>query len=85
MSSMDNIDSEDLLVLIASLSTSLSKNKTTDEINLLGKFFLDVGRSLLAIASKKNNLSLTENASTSSESIPKNDSNSNWLVMNFSH
>ncbi|NRT76330.1 hypothetical protein [Clostridium beijerinckii] len=76
MASMDNIDPEDLLVLITSLSTSLSKNKTTAEINLLGKFFSSVGRSMLAIASEENNLHSTENVSTSSESIPENNTSS---------
>ncbi|OOM61431.1 hypothetical protein CLBEIC_56380 [Clostridium beijerinckii] len=71
---MAYIDPEDLLVLITSLSTSLSKNKTTAEINLLGKLFLDVGRSMLDISSKKHNSSLTKNVSTSSEYIQKNDS-----------
>ena len=71
MTFVDNISPEDLLTLTASIATSLSKDKNIDEINLVGNFFIAVGRSMLIISSKEQYLSSIKHSTNDSVSINK--------------
>lgn len=43
MISLDNLSSEDLVILTNMLALSFSKDRTPDEINVLGNFIVGVG------------------------------------------
>lgn len=53
MISLDNLSSEDLVILTNMLALSFSKDRTPDEINVLGNFIVGVGCIMLTIASQE--------------------------------
>jgi len=63
MTFIDDISPEDLLIVTKSIAIALSKGKTTDEINVLGNVFIDIGRKMLLLASKERYLSSTQQQS----------------------
>ena len=54
---LDNLSPEDLLVLTNAITISLSKDKTADELNVLGNFIVGVGCLILTVASQQQYLS----------------------------
>lgn len=66
MISLNNLSSEDLVVLTNLLAVSFSKGRTPDEINVLGNFIVGVGCIMLTIAAQEQNLSSKKQSSTSS-------------------
>lgn len=66
MISLDNLSSEDLVILTNMLALSFSKDRTPDEINVLGNFIVGVGCIMLTIASQEQYLSSKKQSSTSS-------------------
>ena len=73
MTFVDNISPEDLLILTASIATSLSKDKNIDEINLVGNFFIAVGHSMLILSSKEQYLSSIKHSTN--ETVSTNEEN----------
>ncbi|WP_143317899.1 hypothetical protein [Clostridium sp. HBUAS56017] len=53
MSSLDNLTPEDLLILTNILAVALSKDKTADEINVLGNFIVGIGCLMLTLAAQE--------------------------------
>ncbi|MBD7911457.1 hypothetical protein [Clostridium cibarium] len=53
MSSLDNLTPEDLLILTNVLAVALSKDKTADEINVLGNFIVGIGCLMLTLAAQE--------------------------------
>jgi len=54
---LDNLSPEDLLVLTNAITISLSKDKTADELNVLGNFIVGIGCLMLTVASQQQYLS----------------------------
>ena len=54
---LDNLSPEDLLALTNAITISLSKNKTADELNVLGNFIVGIGCLMLTVASQQQYLS----------------------------
>ncbi len=63
MTFIDDISPDDLLIVTKSIAIALSKGKTTDEINVLGNFIVDIGGKMLLLASKERYLSSTQQQS----------------------
>ncbi|AWK52804.1 hypothetical protein DIC82_18180 [Clostridium beijerinckii] len=57
MTFLDNLSPEDLLVLTNAITISLSKDKTADELNVLGNFIVGIGCLMLTVASQQQYLS----------------------------
>lgn len=53
MTFLDNLSPEDLLILTNAITLSLSKDKTADELNVLGNFIVGVGCLMLTVASQQ--------------------------------
>ncbi|EHI98996.1 MULTISPECIES: hypothetical protein [unclassified Clostridium] len=60
MTFLDNLSPEDLLVLTNAIAVSLSKNKTADEINVIGNFIVGIGCLMLTIASQEQYLTILQ-------------------------
>ena len=60
MTFLDNLSPEDLLVLTNAIAISLSKNKTADEINVIGNFIVGIGCLMLTVASQKQYLTILQ-------------------------
>lgn len=79
MTFLDNLSPEDLLVLTNAIAISLSKNKTADEINVLGNFIVGIGCLMLTVASQQQYLSALQEQykqqfnSNNSTETPTND------------
>lgn len=56
MSYTDNLSTEDLLILTNAIALALSKNKSADEINVLGNFIVGIGCLMLTIAAQEQRL-----------------------------
>jgi len=54
---LDNISPEDLIILTNAITISLSKDKTADELNVLGNFIVGIGCLMLTVASQQQYLS----------------------------
>ena len=65
MTFLDNLSPEDLLALTNAITISLSKNKTADELNVLGNFIVGVGCLILTIASQQQYISAQQEANKS--------------------
>lgn len=50
---LDDLSPEDLLILTNAITISLSKDKSVDEINVLGNFIVGIGCLMLTIASQQ--------------------------------
>jgi len=62
---LDNLSPEDLLVLTNAITISLSKDKTADELNVLGNFIVGIGCLMLTVASQQQYLSSIQQANKS--------------------
>lgn len=60
MTFLDNLSPEDLLVLTNAIAVSLSKNKTADEINVIGNFIVGIGCLMLTIAYQEQYLTILQ-------------------------
>ena len=67
MTFLDNLSPEDLLALTNAVTISLSKNKTTDELNVPGNFIVGVGCLMLTIASQQQYISTQQEANKPTE------------------
>ncbi len=65
MTFLDNLSPEDLLVLTNAITISLSKDKTADELNVLGNFIVGIGCLMLTVASQQQYLSAQQEANKS--------------------
>ena len=53
MTFLDNVSPEDLLVLTNIIAISLSKDRSADEINVLGNFIVGIGCLMLTLAAQQ--------------------------------
>ncbi|BDB01693.1 hypothetical protein [Clostridium botulinum] len=53
MTYIDNLSAKDLLKLANEIAVSLSKDKTVDEIKILGNFTVGIGRLMLTLAAQQ--------------------------------
>ncbi len=60
MTFLDNLSPEDLIVLTNAIAISLSKNKTADEINVIGNFIVGIGCLMLTVASQQQYLTILQ-------------------------
>lgn len=60
MTFLDNLSPEDLIVLTNAIAISLSKNKTADEINVIGNFIVGIGCLMLTVASQEQYLTILQ-------------------------
>ena len=65
MTFLDNLSPEDLLVLTNAITISLSKDKTADELNVLGNFIVGIGCLMLTVASQQQYISAQQEANKS--------------------
>jgi len=54
---LDNLSPEDLIILTNAITLSLSKDKTADELNVLGNFIVGIGCLMLTVASQQQYIS----------------------------
>ena len=64
---LDNLSPEDLLALTNAVTISLSKNKTADELNVLGNFIVGIGCLMLTIASQQQYITTQQEANKPTE------------------
>ncbi len=62
MTFLDNLSPEDLLVLTNAITISLSKDKTADELNVLGNFIVGIGCLMLTVAAQQQYISAQQEA-----------------------
>ena len=74
MISFDNLSPEDLLILTNALTISLSKDKSVEELNVLGNLLVSVGSLMLVLAAQDQLLSSLKEKNTSSQTNQKNES-----------
>lgn len=72
MISFDNLSPEDLLILINALTISLSEDKTTDDLNVLGNLLVSVGSLMLVIAAQQQLLSSLKEKNTQAKPNSEN-------------
>lgn len=78
MISLDNLSPEDLLILTNALTISFSKDKNTNELNVIGNLLVSVGSLMLVIAAQQQLLSsLNENSTPSPSSSENKNENTN--------
>ena len=65
MTFLDNLSPQDLLVLTNAITISLSKDKTADELNVLGNFIVGIGCLMLTVASQQQYISAQQEANKS--------------------
>ena len=65
MTFIDNLSPEDLLILTNAIAISLSKDKSSIEIDVLGNFVVGIGCLMLTLASQKEYISLKQEANKS--------------------
>ncbi|APH14679.1 hypothetical protein NPD5_156 [Clostridium sporogenes] len=53
MTYIDNLSAEDRLELTNKIAISLSKDRTVDEINILGNFIVGIGRLILTLTAQQ--------------------------------
>lgn len=80
MTFLDNLSPEDLLILTNALAISFSKNKTADEINVIGNFVVGVGCLMLTIASQEQYLTLLKEQADNAKSSKQNNNSNNDSV-----
>lgn len=69
MSYLNDLSPEDLLVLTNVIAVALSKDKTPDELNVLGNFIVGIGCLMLTVAAQQQYLSTQQQPNNS----PTND------------
>lgn len=67
---IDNLSPEDLLILTNAITVSLSKDKTPDELNVLGNFIVGIGCLMLTIAAQQQYLSSKDQNNKSNPDDP---------------
>lgn len=72
MVSFENLSPEDLLLLTNAITISLSEDKDTDELNVLGNLLVSVGSLMLVIAAQKQLLSSLKEKNTQSKANSEN-------------
>lgn len=78
MISIDNLSPEDLLILTNALAIALAKDKNSDELNVLGNFFIGVGSLLVIISSQQQLLqSIKEKNNAKKNNATNNTTNDN--------
>jgi hypothetical protein len=77
MTFIDSFSPEDLLILTNAIAISLSKNKTADEINVLGNFIVGIGCLMLTIASQQQYLAVLQEQYKQQSNNSNKNSNSN--------
>jgi len=50
---MDDLNPEELLILANTIAISISKDRTADEINVLGNFIVGIGSLMLTFAAQQ--------------------------------
>lgn len=65
MTIIDNLSPEDLLILTNTIAISLSKDRSADEINVLGNFIVGIGCLMLTIAAQQQYISSQQNPNKS--------------------
>lgn len=66
MSSLDDLSPEDLLVLTNIIAVALSKDRTPDEINVIGNFVVGIGCLMLTVAAQQQYISAQQQPDNSS-------------------
>ncbi|AGK97251.1 hypothetical protein [Clostridium pasteurianum] len=56
MEDFNSFDPEDISLLISIIATALSKNKSIEELTVIGNFMISVGEIIITISSEKANL-----------------------------
>ncbi|WP_252225839.1 hypothetical protein [Clostridium sp. ZBS2] len=70
MTFLDNLSPEDLLILTNAFAISFSKDKTADEINVLGNFIVGIGCLMLTVASQQQYISSQQEINNSPTEDP---------------
>jgi hypothetical protein len=70
MTFIDNLSPEDLLVLTNAIAISLSKDKSTLEIDVLENFVVGIGCLMLTLASQNEYISLQQETNKSTTTDP---------------
>ena len=70
MTFLDNLNPEDLLILTNAFAISFSKDKTADEINVLGNFIVGIGCLMLTVASQQQYISSQQEINNSPTEDP---------------
>ena len=65
MTFLDNLSPEDLLILTNAITLSLSKDKTADELNVLGNFIVGIGCLMLTVAAQQQYIAAQQEANKS--------------------
>jgi uncharacterized membrane protein YidH (DUF202 family) len=72
MSNLSDLSPEDLLVLTNVIAVALSKDRTPDEINVLGNFIVGIGCLMLTVAAQQQYISVQQQQQQTNKS-PDND------------
>ncbi|WP_160680436.1 hypothetical protein [Clostridium sp. C8-1-8] len=75
MTIFDNLTPEDAVILTNAIVIAISKDKTADEINVLGNFITGVGCLLLTVAAQKQ--FIQSDVKTSNNNNDKNNDSNN--------
>lgn len=60
MEDFNSFDPEDISLLISIVATALSKNKSIEELTVIGNFMISVGEIIITISAEKTNLRAKE-------------------------
>lgn len=60
MEDFNSFDPEDISLLISIVATALSKNKSIEELAVIGNFMISVGEIIITISAEKANLRAKE-------------------------
>lgn len=71
MNVLDSIDPTELSVLSNVFAISIAKDRSSDEINVLGNFIVAVGGILLTIAAQQQSLESMQNKKTQIKDLKK--------------
>lgn len=56
MQEFDSFDPEDISLLISIIATAISKNKSIEELTVIGNFMISIGEIVITISAEKANL-----------------------------
>lgn len=73
MTFLDNLSPKDLILLTNAITISLSKDKTPDELNVLGNFIVGVGCLMLTVASQQQQYLYSIQQANKSNATPTNE------------
>lgn len=60
MESFNSFDPEDIPLLISIIATAISRNKTIEELTVIGNFMIAIGEIVITISSEKADLKVKE-------------------------